>query len=108
SLAGRDAVFALAVREAFQKSGEPSFDLTAPWDSTPAGADREWTPAGASGGPQLMQSWTPLPGANSVGVRSEGSAVAVPEGAWVGEDWPASGVGGDSFFALLAADTAGE
>jgi hypothetical protein len=40
SLADRDAVFALAVRESLQKPGESAFDLTARWDSAPAGADR--------------------------------------------------------------------
>jgi hypothetical protein len=107
SLAGRDAMFALAVREPLQKPGESAFDLTARWDSAPAGADRGWTSADASGGPQLMQSLTPLPGGSSVGLRSEGSAVAVREGAGVGED-PASALATDSFFALLADEGAEE
>jgi hypothetical protein len=91
-LAGRDAVFALAIRESLQKSGEGSLDLTAPWDSAPGGA---------SGGPQLVQSLAPLPGANSVGLRPEGGAVTVREGAGAGDD-PASALATDSFFAMLA------
>jgi hypothetical protein len=107
SLAGQDAVFALAVREAFPKSGEPSVDLTAPGDSPALVADQSLTRANTFGGQQSIDSLAPL-ARGSHGFRSERSAVGLLDGVLIGEENPASAVGTDSFFALLAADAAGE
>jgi hypothetical protein len=107
SLAGQDAVFALAVREAFPKPGEPSADLTAPGDSPALVADQSLTRANAFGGQQSIDSLAPL-ARGSHGFRSERSTVGLLDGVLIGEENPPSAVGTDSFFALLAADPAGE
>jgi hypothetical protein len=109
SLASRDAVFALVVGESLPKPGEPSLDLTAPFDNPTPVVDQALTPAGAFGGPQALDHFAPLTRGGSYGFRPERSAVGLLDGAWVGEESPPSAVVTDSFFALLAADApAGE
>jgi DNA-binding beta-propeller fold protein YncE len=106
SLTSRDAVFALVVGEALPKAGEPSLDLAAPLDSANAVADQALAPAGAFGGPSLIDRLAPLTQGSSHGFRAERSAVGLLEGVLVGEENPASPVATDSFFALLGADAA--
>jgi DNA-binding beta-propeller fold protein YncE len=108
SLAGRDAVFALGVRGFLERPGEPSLDFTAPFASAPALADRAWTRTGAPDALKPMESLTPFSGGISSGLGFADSAVGLREGAWVGEDSPASSGATDSIFALLAEDGAEE
>jgi hypothetical protein len=106
SLAGRDAVFAMAVGEPLPKAGEPSLDLTAPLDSANAVEDQALTPGGAFGGPSSMDRLAPLTQGSSHVFPADGSAVGLLDGVLAGEGNPASAVGTDSFFALLGADAA--
>jgi hypothetical protein len=88
---------AMVMRESLSKPGEPSLDLTTPFDSLPLAVDKVLTPAGVFGGQQLAQR-------SSHAFRPDPSAVDLLDRIGVGEDNAASALGTDSFFALLAAE----
>jgi hypothetical protein len=92
SLASRDAAFALLAEQSLPGPGEPyaallaGGALTPRLDSpTPAG-DRAGTPAGTSGGQKPLEPWTLLTPGSSQDVRSEHSAVGLPDGPSADED----------------------
>jgi hypothetical protein len=113
ALAGRDALFALSVRESLQEPDASSLDLAAVealtphLGSLPLTPDRAWVPVGASGGQRPPDAFTPLTPGSIPGARTDRSAAALLDGPSADEG-PASAWATDSFFAGLAEDAPAE
>jgi hypothetical protein len=109
SLASRDALFALSVRESLPGPGASSIDLAAVealmphLGSLPLTPDRGWAPVGASGGQKPLDPFTPLTPGSIAGARTDRSAAALLDGPSADES-PASARATDSFFVGLAED----
>ena len=91
ALGSRDAVFSLLTREPLPGPDEPALDLLAdgaliPYLDRPASAaDRAWTPAGNSGGPNFTDRSAALASGSSQGFLSDGGAVGLLDGLWANE-----------------------
>jgi hypothetical protein len=112
SLVGRDAVFALPVRELVLTFGTSAIDvlavgaITPRLDSLTPVADGAWTLTGTSAGKKPMDSMPLLTPASSQTVRSDRDAVSVRDGSGADEGGLASTA--DLVFALPLIDTAEE
>jgi hypothetical protein len=109
TLASRDAVFALLA----QGASYPYVALLAGTalaphlDSPTPAADRAWAPTGAAGGQKPLDPLPALPSEGSHGIRSDRSAVALPDDTLAG-DSPASAPETDSVSAGLAEEAPAE
>ncbi len=96
SLARRETVFALLVRESLPRPGEFSVDLMAGGalpphlDSPTPVADRAWTRAGASGEQKPSDPLPPIALGSRHWFRPERSAVGLLDRAWIDEESQAS------------------
>jgi hypothetical protein len=108
SLAPRDAVFALLVRESLP--GGSAVDLLTGRTRTPRlaspvpAADRAWRPSGPAGEQKSADRLTAATPGSSSGVLSEESAGSLLDRASADGEGSASRTGMDSFFARLAED----
>jgi hypothetical protein len=104
SLAGRDAVAALLLRESLPSPGGAAVDL--PAGGAPAPGPDDLSPADLLGGPQPLDALTPLTVASSQALRPEPRAPGLLDSPWATFAGPASAAATDSFFAALADGTA--
>jgi DNA-binding beta-propeller fold protein YncE len=108
SPASRDAAFALLAGQSLPGPGETDVSvlarglLTPRLDSPTPVADRAGTPAGDPRGQKPLDISMPLTPESNQGLRSEHSAVGLPDGPSADEDSPASAAVTDSLFAALA------
>jgi hypothetical protein len=84
SVASRDAVFALLLRESLQSRGEPAVDLPAGGALSPH-RDSLTPAADRLGGQKPLDSLTLLSAGSSQAVRSEHSAPGLADGTWADE-----------------------
>ncbi len=110
ALATQDTVFALLVREALPRPGEPSIEvlgssaLPSRLDRPIPFVDRAWTLAYAPGGQLPLAPLTPLLPGSSQGIRSQRSTVGLPDSTLAEQDSQGSGAATNFFSAGLAHD----